>query len=118
MTMLLVYTAIVASLFSVVSGIFAIGNGQHFKFRLCDVWGGRRDAALYVWLVFSTIFGLMHCGALVDYGIDENFGYREYDTGVWMLIHTAVGTMNTVVHFFIRSELDRGDNHLLYFWNL
>ena len=114
--MLLVFTAIIASLTSVLSGIWAIGNGSHFKFKVCNIWEGRRDAALYVWLTVSTIFGLIHCGALMEYGINEDFLYREFDTGLWMFIHTGVGVMNSVVHLFIKTDLDRGDAHLLTFW--
>lgn len=117
MTLLLVYTAILASLLSVFSGIFAIGNGQHFKFKLSHLARGRRDAALYLWLTFSTIFGLLHCGALVDYGLKDSYIYTEYGSGLWMAIHTGVGLMNSTVHFFIKSELDRGDSHLFYFWS-
>jgi len=116
--MFLIFTAIFASMISVLSGIYVIGNGQHFRFSLHDILDGRRDAALYVWITFSTIFGLLHCGALLEYGLNENFLYRTYDTGLWMMIHTGVGVMNTIVHFFIKTELDRGDAHLLHFWKI
>lgn len=114
--MFLVYLAVICSAMSVITGIAVVGNGDNFGYTRRDILRGRRDAWLYIWITFSTIFGLAHCGALLDYGFTYNWDYRNFDTGMWMAIHSGVGLLLTTAHLFLHSELKRSGSDKSYLW--
>lgn len=114
--MFLVYTAAVISALSFLSGILAVGSGSHFQYQTKDILRGRRDAILYIWVTLSSIFALAHCASLLDYGITEGWGYRNADTGRWMLIHSGVGVLLTSAHLFVRNDLRDGASDHIFLW--
>jgi hypothetical protein len=103
--MFIVYLATVCGAFSFLTGLIAVGSGKEFQYKPKHLLQGRRDALLYVWVIFSTIFALAHFCSLVNYGISEHWGYRSGDTGLWMLIHVGIGVLLTAAHLFIRQDL-------------
>lgn len=114
--MFLVYLAVVCSAVSFLTGIIAVGSGKEFQYDPKHLWQGRRDALLYVWVIFSSIFALAHLASLLDYGITENWQYRFSDTGRWMAIHAGVGSLLTTAHLFIRHDLAGGASSHIFLW--
>lgn len=114
--MFLVYLATVCSALSFLTGIITVGSGSHFQYDTKHIFQGRRDAILYIWVVFSSMFALAHCASLIDYGIVESWGYRNTDTGRWMAIHSGVGVLLTGAHLFIRQDLGRDESDHIFLW--
>lgn len=114
--MFLVYLAVMCSAISFLTGIAIIGNGVDFQYDKKHLLQGRRDAILYVWVIFSSMFALAHCTSLVEYGIAEQWGYRDGYAGRWMAIHSGVGLLLTSAHLFIRQDLKGGASSHLFLW--
>lgn len=114
--MTLVYVALCSSLLSFITGIVTVGGGSHFAYSKADILRGRRDAILYIWVTFSSIFALAHCASLFTYGVEYDWGYRHGDTARWMAIHTGVGVLLTSAHLFIRGDLKKGTSCSTYLW--
>lgn len=115
--MFLVYLAAISSALSFLTGILVVGSGQHFQFHKKHIWQGRRDALLYVWVTFSSMFALAHCASLLDYGITYDWLYRNGgETQRWMAIHAGVGALLTSAHVFIHHDLKSGLSAHTYLW--
>lgn len=114
--MFLVYLATVCSVLSFLTGIIAVGSGSHFQFTKRHILQGRRDAILYIWVTFSSIFALAHVAVLTSNGIAYNWQYRYTDSGVWMAIHASVGLLLTFAHVFIRQDLSNGLSAHTFLW--
>lgn len=114
--MFLVYLAAVCSALSFLTGVIIVGSGKEFQYDVKHIWQGRRDAILYVWVIFSSMFALAHFTSLLDYGISESWGYETPSTGRWMLIHSGVGTLLTSAHIFIRNDLRGGASSHKFLW--
>lgn len=114
--MFLVYLATVCSALSFLTGIIIIGSGSEFQYDVKHIWQGRRDAILYVWVVFSSMFALAHCASLIDYGLVGGWGYQTPDAGRWMVIHSGVGILLTAAHIFIRNDLRGGASSHTFLW--
>jgi hypothetical protein len=87
------------------SGIFAVGNGKHWKFEFGDYFRGKRNAILYLWVITSTIFSILHSGMIVTYGISHNWGYTTEEAPTWMALHAFMGVLLTVAHLFVAYTL-------------
>ncbi len=114
--MFLVYLAAVCSAMSFITGILTVGSGAHFQYDKRHILQGRRDAILYVWVTFSSMFALAHCASLLDYGLSSNWGYQQPAIGRWMAIHSGVGLLLTSAHLFIRGDLAKGDSQNVFLW--
>lgn len=114
--MFLVYLAAFCSALSFLTGILAVGSGVHFQFNKIDLIRGRRDAWLYVWVTFSSMFALAHCASLLDYGLTHNWSYQTSDIGRWMAVHSGVGVLLTTAHLFIRGDLKQSSSESIYLW--
>lgn len=114
--MFLVYLAALCSALSFLSGIVAVGSGHHFQYTKMDILRGRRDALLYIWVMFSSMFALAHFASILGYGIEFQWGYRFPDTGRWMALHASLGLLLTTAHLFIRSDLSKGRASIEYLW--
>lgn len=108
--------ATIASALALLSGIVAVGNGDRFSYDTPDIWKGRKDAILYVWVTISSIFSLAHFSVLLHYGLVYNWTYRNADTPTWMWIHTGMALLLTSAHFYIKSELHDPNNRVAYLW--
>lgn len=107
--------ATIASAIALLSGILAIGRGGHWHFTKTDILRGRRNAILYIWVTFSSIFSMAHLASLVTYGMEYDWMYRTYDTGRWMTIHTGIAALLISAHLYILRTLSRdgaGDDFL------
>jgi hypothetical protein len=112
---MLVIVATVASALALLSGLLAIGKGHHWDFKTKDIFSGRRNAVLYVWVTFSSIFSLAHLAQLFTYGLDYHWAYRFADTSRWMIIHTGIALLLISAHLYILRSLSRegaGDDFL------
>ena len=102
---MMVYIALIFSSLAAISGILAVGNGQHWKFDVKDYFLGKRNAILYLWVVCSTIFSILHSGMIANYGINYHWGYHNHDTHIWMAIHATMGVLLTIAHMFVAYTL-------------
>lgn len=114
--MILVKLAALSSLVSFITGLLVVGQGNYFQFAKRDILRGRRDAWLYIWITFSSIFAMAHFTSIIDYGLTYDWAYRTADTGRWMAIHTGVGVLLTAAHLFIHGDLKRGLSDSIYLW--
>lgn len=105
--MTLVVLATAASAVALLSGIFAIGQGRHWDYSKIDILRGRRNAILYIWVTFSSIFSMAHLASLVTYGMEYHWLYRHADTGRWMIIHTGIAFLLISAHVYILRSLTR-----------
>ena len=104
--MIILFALLCASV-AILTGIVAVGSGTHFRFDLRDLAFGRKNARLYVWVVSSSIFSILHAGMILDYGLQNHWAYRNEDDGLWLCIHAGVGMLFTFAHMWIADSLRR-----------
>ena len=114
--MFLVFLAVISSAVSFLTGIIAVGSGQHFQYEWRDILSGRRDALLYVWVTFSSIFALVQTAAFINYSITYHGRCHEPDQAVWMVLHAGLALLLTFAHLFIRGDLQKGQANSIYLW--
>ena len=83
------------------TGIFAVGSGRHWQFQVSDYFRGKRNAILYLWVTISTIFSILHAGALLQYGLPD------VARTTWLVLHTSIGALLIAAHLFVASTLAR-----------
>lgn len=114
--MTLMIMAILATSLAAISGFVAIGNGQHWHFSLKDIFQGKRNAILYLWVVFSTIFSMCHSGFLVEFSLRNQWQIACSDQAGWMIVHICNGLLLTCAHLFVAvtlaKEVGPVDKHL------
>lgn len=106
--MFLVYLAAVSSALALISGIAAVGSGHHWHFTHKDIFAGKRNAVLYVWVTFSSIFSLAHLTSLTGFGLEYNWQYKDSETALWMVIHSGAAILLIAAHLFIKRTLTTG----------
>jgi hypothetical protein len=97
--------SIITSFAALGSGIAAVGSGQHWQFRSKDIFKGRENAVLYVWVTFSTIFSLLHLIQQIVYGLDYNGEMRAPDSARWFILHAFMGFLMISAHVFVFQSL-------------
>lgn len=102
---MMVAIALIFSSMAAISGILAVGNGKHWEFKVTDYFRGKRNAILYLWVVTSTIFSILHSGMIASYGLTYHWGYRNHDTHIWMALHAFTGVLLTIAHMFVAHTL-------------
>lgn len=102
---MLVKLALIMTSIAALSGILAVGNGRHWRFKNIDYLRGKRNAILYLWVMTSTIFSILHSGTIANYGIVYDWAYRNHDTPIWMCIHAFMGFLLTTAHIFVACTL-------------
>ena len=90
-----------------ISGFLAVGSGRHWHFHVTDYFRGKRNSILYLWVVCSTIFSILHSGFLVEYGVTGNWGLIVPGDLKWMFIHSTVGILLTFAHIFVATTLNK-----------
>ncbi len=113
---MLVEMATIASAVALGSGIAAVGDGQRFDYEPSEIFKGRKDAILYVWVTISSIFSLAHFSCLLNFGLHYHWGMKDSETALWMWIHTGMGALLTGAHFYIKNELHDPINRVAYLW--
>lgn len=113
---MLIALAVFASLVSLASGLAAVGDGTRFNYESNDILQGRKDAILYVWVACSTVFALAHCAALLDYGLASGWVVQSASSVKWLWLHTALASLLTAAHVFVRHELADPVKRLAYLW--
>lgn len=83
------------------TGILAVGSGQHWQFTVGDYFRGKRNAILYLWVTASTVFSFCHACALVQYGLPKTAALP------WGVLHTSIGLLLIAAHLFVRSTLSK-----------
>jgi hypothetical protein len=113
--MTVVVLATILSLIALITGIAAVGKGSNWKFTPKDIMKGRRNAIIYVWVTFSTIFSLFHTAANFGYILDPVWGIGP-GIQMWFWLHAAVGLLLTGAHAIIHFTLIRDNLLETYFW--
>ena len=106
--MILNYLAALCSALAVLSGIAAVGSGNHWHFTCKDILKGRLNAVLYIWVIFSTVFSLAHFAALSTFSLEYGPLYEDTDTTIWMTIHSGFAFLMIAAHFLVRRKLTDG----------
>ena len=114
--MFLVYLATICSALAFMSGIAAVGSGHDWHFTPKDIWEGKQNAVLYVWVTFSSIFSLAHLASLLIYGVQWDWTYALPESGRWMAIHSGIGLMLMTAHLFIKRTLAAEQGNPVYVW--
>lgn len=108
---MLTLLAILFSAAALASGMVVIGSGCHFKYEIKDIFRGRENALLYIWVTISTMITMAHFTVLMSFGFKYDFGYKDGETPVWMAIHAAFGIAFVFAHLFIKRSLDNAEAH-------
>jgi hypothetical protein len=95
---------IIFNLFAVVTGIRAVGTGRDWDFNLRDVFKGDARAKVYVWLVCSTAFSMVHFIALITQDATI-IGYVAHEP-VWLFLHTLIGLFFSSAHLFVDAVFE------------
>jgi hypothetical protein len=101
----MVLFSLICSTFAALTGIIAIGSGRHWQFSNMDYLRGKRNAILYLWVISSTIFSIVHSGVLVDYGLDNQWALRTPDSAKWFVLHAAMGILLVAAHIYVKVTL-------------
>lgn len=88
------------------SGIFAVGSGRHWHFKVTDYFRGKRNAILYLWVIVSTIYSIIHSGALIEYGLENNWTPWTAKTNIFMFFHAGMGVLLTMAHAYVAYSLN------------
>jgi hypothetical protein len=110
-----VIVACVLSLVALCSGILAIGSGARWQFRTSDIRKGRKNALLYVWVTFSTMFSLAHTAACIQYALLPTWGTGP-GIQMWFSLHATIGLLLTSAHLFIHRIMKVDGDRPLYLW--
>lgn len=97
----MLFIPVIMSSIAALTGIFAVGSGSHWQFQIADYFRGKRNAILYLWVTISTIFSILHAGALLQFGLPSK-GHAT-----WMVLHTSIGVLLIAAHLFVASTLAR-----------
>lgn len=99
---------LLANLLAVITGIRAVGDGRAWRFTCKDVVQGKRIAMIYLWVIGSTCFSLVHFVALLTQApIIQN----EQGSLLWVAMHTLNGLFFTAAHLFVDAVFE--DKYLL-----
>lgn len=117
----LIVSAIAMASIAALSGITAVGSGSHWKFHPRDYLRGKRNAILYLWVITSTIFSIVHAGVLLEAGLDRGFEFVRPTGPKWFAVHTAVGVLFTWAHVMVKLSFARNGKGVLkkdseYLW--
>lgn len=113
--MTVVVLAAILSLIALITGIAAVGKGSNWNFKPKDILQGRRNAIIYVWVTFSSIFSLFHTAANFGYILDPVWGTGP-GIQMWFWLHATVGLLLTGAHAIIHFTLIRDNLLETYFW--
>lgn len=103
----LILLAVLMSSIAALTGIFAVGNGRHWKFNVLDYFRGKRNAILYLWVTFSTIFSICHSGVLIEWGLKVDWTLQNSQALKWAMIHASIGVLLVFAHLFVASTLSK-----------
>ena len=86
------------NLLAVFTGIRAIGDGTRWHFGIKDILTGKILAKMYVWIICSTAFSLVHAVALLT---RASFIGSEVDQPIWLVLHSLIGLLFITAHGFV-----------------
>jgi len=113
------YVAMALSVVSTISGFMAIGNGSHWHFKTSDIFAGRVNALLYVWVIFSTVLSIYHNMTLVAWFeaiARDPFMWNNRRLMAWVF-HALLGICFISAHVFIKITLgDTAGHGERYLW--
>lgn len=103
----MIFFAVLMSSIAAVTGILAVGSGRHWRFNVLDYFRGKRNAILYLWVTFSTIFSILHAGVLVEWGLTVDWLLKDTAALKWAILHSSIGALLVAAHLFVASTLSK-----------
>ncbi len=96
---MLVLIPILANLIAVITGFHAVGDGRTWNFTCKDILRGDLLAKVYVWIVLSTAFSLVHMVGLLT--ASTSIVGTESFQPAWLFLHTLIGVLFATAHLFV-----------------
>lgn len=94
---------IIFNIIAFVTGILAVGNGTRFNFKKRDLLNGNKLAMVYLWIIGSTCFSLIHTVALLT---QASFVSGELSSPMWLFLHSLIGIFFTSAHLLIDASFE------------
>lgn len=110
-----VILATLLSFVALCTGIFAVGSGSKWQYARKDILKGRKNAVLYVWVTFSTMFSLAHTAACFQYLITPEWGVGPA-IQMWFALHALMGILLTTAHIYIHRVMKIDGGSAVYLW--
>lgn len=103
--MFLLSLAVLAGITGLVSGLSVVGNGSQFDYSRKDLFNGKVNALLYVWVCISTILSMVHLMLISGYifGSDQTTSDAEFVEAT--VANIGFGVAFTASHLFIKRQL-------------
>lgn len=114
--MTIVAMATIASAVALASGLTAVGDGKRFQYTPSDIFKGRRDAVLYVWLALSTAFSLARVAILTVHGLKHDWSAHSTEETTILLVQIGTALLITAGHFYIKYELHEPESRVEFLW--
>lgn len=91
------------NLLAFITGIHAVGNGSRWDFSLNDLMRGEKLAMVYLWIIGSTGFSLVHTIALLT---NAPFISGELSSPLWLFLHSLIGIFFTSAHILVDATFE------------
>lgn len=111
----MVILATLLSFVALCTGIFAVGSGSRWQYERKDILRGRKNAVLYAWVTFSTMFSLAHTTACFQYLLTPEWGLGLH-IQMWFALHALMGVMLSTAHLYIHRIMKTGGDGAIYLW--
>lgn len=89
---------ILINLIAFITGIRAVGEGHRWSFNKRDLMTGDKLAMVYLWIIGSTCFSLVHFVALLT---GAPFIAGDLTSPVWLFLHSLIGIFFSITHVMI-----------------
>lgn len=110
-----VILATILSFIALCTGIFAVGSGSRWDYDRKDILKGRKNAVLYVWVTFSTMFSLAHTAACFQYVLTPEWG-TDAPIQMWFALHAAMAMILSTAHIYIHRIMKVDSDRVVYLW--
>lgn len=107
--------ATLLSLLAFFTGIFAVGSGSRWQYKRKDILKGRKNAVLYVWITFSSMFSAAHTAACGQYLLTPIWGTGP-EIQMWFALHALIGVLLSVAHLLIHRIMKVDGASEAYLW--
>lgn len=91
------------NLLAVVTGFVAVGEATRWEFSIKELFKGCKIGLVYMWVMGSTAFSLVHFVALLTH---SPLVGNEHSSVVWLAMHSLIGLFFTTAHVFIDAVLE------------
>jgi hypothetical protein len=94
---------ILLNILAFITGIHAVGCASRWQFNLQDLIRGEKLAMVYLWVIGSTAFSLVHTIALLT---KAPFLSGELSSPLWLFLHSLIGLFFSSAHILIDAAFE------------